>query len=311
MTKFRLIPYAVLTAAGILAVSGGANAQSMYDINQRQEVQQERIERGIRDGQITRSEAARLEQGERNIDRAQRQAMADGHVTPQERARIDRMTNRESREIYRDSHNDRQAWDRGQQWGRPDGREGSRDHDGWNHEGRREGWGDRREDRREARDGREDRREGWGDRREDRREARDGREDRRGGEHNGMNNGQGGWQHNPGTTPGSTGTGTANNGHGGRNHGTGTTPGTGTGTTGTGTASNGSHSGGWTHGSTGTGTTGSTGTTTTASSGSHTWGTGSSGSTRTVSSGSTRTASSVGTPRSSSASSFSGGGHHR
>src|SRR5471032_1458972 len=110
MTKLRLIPYAVLTAAGILAVSGGANAQSMYDINQRQEVQQDRIEHGIRDGQITRSEAARLEQGERNIDRAQRQAMADGHVTPQERARIERMTNRESREISRDSHNDQRAW---------------------------------------------------------------------------------------------------------------------------------------------------------------------------------------------------------
>src|SRR5476651_1653239 len=210
MTKLRLIPYAVLTAAGILAMSGGANAQSMYDINQRQEVQQDRIDHGIRDGQITRSEAGRLEQGERNIDRAQRQAEADGHVTPQERARIDRMTNRESREISRDSHNSQQSWDRGQQWGRTDGREGSRDHDGWNRGG----------DHREA-----DRRDGGRD------GGRDGRNDWRGGDHNGqasngqhgwngdhngMNNGQGGWQHNPGTTPGSTGTGTANNGHGGR-----------------------------------------------------------------------------------------------
>ena len=50
MSKFRLIPYAVLTAAGLLAVSGAANAQSMYDINQRQDYQQNRIERGIRDG---------------------------------------------------------------------------------------------------------------------------------------------------------------------------------------------------------------------------------------------------------------------
>ena len=38
-------------------------------------------ERGVRDGQITRSEEARLEQGERNIDRGQRRAEADGHVT--------------------------------------------------------------------------------------------------------------------------------------------------------------------------------------------------------------------------------------
>lgn len=91
MSKLRLIPYAVLTAGGLLAASGGANAQSMYDINQRQDVQQDRIDRGVRDGQITRSEASRLEQGERNIDRAQRRAEADGHVTQQERARIDRM----------------------------------------------------------------------------------------------------------------------------------------------------------------------------------------------------------------------------
>src|SRR5476649_2115499 len=223
MTKLRLIPYAVLTAAGILAVSGGANAQSMYDINQRQEVQQDRIDHGIRDGQITRSEASRLEQGERNIDRAQLQAEADGHVTPQERARIDRMTNRESREISRDSHNSQQSWDRGQQWGRTDGREGSRDHDGWNRGG----------DHRDA-DRRDGGRDGW---RGDRGEHRDA--DRRdwGRDHNNGSGNEGrdhnGWQHNPGTTPGSTGTGTgtgtANNGnHGGWNHGTGTGTGTGT-----------------------------------------------------------------------------------
>ncbi len=83
MPKFRLIPYAAMTAAGLLAVSGAANAQSMYDINQRQDYQQDRIERGIRDGQITRSEATRLEQGERRIDSAQHRAEADGRVTGQ------------------------------------------------------------------------------------------------------------------------------------------------------------------------------------------------------------------------------------
>src|SRR5258707_12514995 len=120
MSIFRTLPYAVLS--GGLLFGGGAYAQSMGTIDQRQDYQQDRIDRGIRDGQITRSEASRLEQGERNIDRAQRRAEADGHVTPQERDRIDRMTDRKSRAISRDSHNDRQAWDRGQQWGRTDGR---------------------------------------------------------------------------------------------------------------------------------------------------------------------------------------------
>src|SRR5215475_1399699 len=145
MSKLRLIPYAVLTVGGLIAASGAANAQSMYDINRMQDYQQNRIERGVRDGQITRSEESRLEQGERAIDRAQSRAMADGHVSPWERANIDRMVSRENREIYRDSHNGQQAWDRGQQWGRTDGNpyNGWRDNGwgrgGWDHG--RDGWG--------------------------------------------------------------------------------------------------------------------------------------------------------------------------
>ena len=139
MSKFRSIPYAVLT--GSLLVGGSAYAQSMYSIDQRQDYQQNRIEQGIQSGQITRSEAYRLEQGERAIDRAQARARADGVVTQQERNRIERMTDREGREIYRQSHDSQQAWDRGQSWGHTDGR-----HDGWRdrtYGGRdgRDGWG--------------------------------------------------------------------------------------------------------------------------------------------------------------------------
>src|SRR4029077_6713676 len=112
MSIFRTIPYAVLS--GSLLVGGGAYAQSMSTIDQRQDYQHDRIEHGIRDGQIPSSEARRLEQGERAIDRAQARARADGVVTQQERARIDRMTDRESHEIYQQSHDRQQSWDRGQ-----------------------------------------------------------------------------------------------------------------------------------------------------------------------------------------------------
>src|ERR1700722_2013246 len=118
MSKLRLIPYAVLTAGGLLAASGAANAPSMYDINQMQNAQQNRIQHGVNDGQITRSEDYRLQQGEQAINRAQRQAEANGNVSPQERAHIDHMVQQENREISRDSHNGQQAW----------GRDG---HDGW------------------------------------------------------------------------------------------------------------------------------------------------------------------------------------
>ena len=125
MSKFRTLPYAVLS--GSLLVGGSAYAQSMYSIDQRQDYQQNRIEQGIQSGQITRSEAYRLEQGERAIDRAQARARADGVVTQQGRNRIERMTDRQGREIYRQSHDSQQAWDHGQNWGRTDGRR-----DGWN-----------------------------------------------------------------------------------------------------------------------------------------------------------------------------------
>ena len=125
MSKFRSIPYAVL--AGSLLVGGSAYAQSMYGIDQRQDYQQNRIERGIQSGQITESEAYRLRQGELAIDRAQARARADGVVSQQERNRIDHMTDRQGQQIYRQSHDRQQAWDRGQDWGRTDGRR-----DGWN-----------------------------------------------------------------------------------------------------------------------------------------------------------------------------------
>jgi hypothetical protein len=147
MSKFRSIPYAVLT--GSLLVGGSAYAQSMYGIDQRQDYQQNRIEQGIRSGQITQGEAYRLEQGERAIDRAQARARADGVVTQQERYRIDQMTDRQGQQIYRQSHDSQQAWDRGQNWGRTDGRyDGWRDRTYGGRDGGRDGWGNH----------------GWGDR---------------------------------------------------------------------------------------------------------------------------------------------------
>ena len=131
MSKFRLIPYAVL-AAGLLA-SGGAFAQSMSTIDGRQEHQEQRIREGIRDGSITRSEANRLQQGEQRIERYEQRARADGVVTPAERRRLDGMLDRENRAITHE-RNDGQRRDG---WG---GQHGwNRDHNGWSRDGHR-GW---------------------------------------------------------------------------------------------------------------------------------------------------------------------------
>src|SRR5580692_5058076 len=98
MSKLRHIPYAVLTA-GCMLVGGGAYAQSIGQIDQREANQQQRIDNGIRDGQLTRGETARLEQGEQRIDRTEARDAARGPMTQQERQHLNGMENRQSRDI--------------------------------------------------------------------------------------------------------------------------------------------------------------------------------------------------------------------
>ena len=73
-------------------------------INSRQYREQQRINQGIRSGELTRREARRLEAGLARIRIDERYARADGNVTPRERARLERELNRESRGIYRQKH---------------------------------------------------------------------------------------------------------------------------------------------------------------------------------------------------------------
>ena len=143
MSIFRTIPYAVLSA-GILA-AGGASAQSLGSIDAREANQQDRIEQGRADGQLTRGEARRLEQGEQRIDRYEARARADGTVTPQERQHLDGMLNRESHDIYRESHDNQRADGNGSGgrdgWGRDrdaSNHGGDRDRNAWNHGGDRD-----------------------------------------------------------------------------------------------------------------------------------------------------------------------------
>lgn len=97
---------ATLTAA-ILLSSAVAFAQS-NTINQRRENQQDRIAQGVRSGQLTPRETAKLERKEAHINHQIRsdRAKNDGHLTPNERKQINREQNRESRAIYRDKHNE-------------------------------------------------------------------------------------------------------------------------------------------------------------------------------------------------------------
>jgi hypothetical protein len=88
----------------------GASAVSMAahrGINARQHREQHRITRGIRSGELTRIEARRLEARMSRINRYERHARSDGYLSLRERTHLQRQLNRESRAIYRQTH-DRQ-----------------------------------------------------------------------------------------------------------------------------------------------------------------------------------------------------------
>jgi len=87
-----------------LAATGLAGPRTRH-INQRQENQQDRIRQGIKSGELTRREATRLEGLEGRIQANKLIDKSDGHVTPRERAQLNRELNRASRDIYRAKHN--------------------------------------------------------------------------------------------------------------------------------------------------------------------------------------------------------------
>ncbi|MGC2693003.1 MAG: hypothetical protein WA228_09930 [Desulfobaccales bacterium] len=86
-----------------------ALAQSTIDpgIDAREQHQQQRIQRGIKSGQLTPGEANHLEKQQGRIEATEDRMKADGNLTRRDRARLTRMQNRASRNIYRKKHNNR------------------------------------------------------------------------------------------------------------------------------------------------------------------------------------------------------------
>ena len=124
MSKFRTHPLRRADGGRPARREWGVNAQSMYDINQRQDYQQDRIEHGSqrRPDHPQRGPSPRAGRAGASIVRSARPrptAWSRRRSVPASTAWSDR----ESREIYRQSHDSQQAWDRGQSWGR-DGRDG-------------------------------------------------------------------------------------------------------------------------------------------------------------------------------------------
>ena len=96
---------ALITAA-MLAASAGAYAQATTAGSVQRDVnQQERIEQGLKSGQLTTREAGKLEREESKVDHLQAQALKDGKLTPAEKARLEGAQNQVSRDIAAAKHN--------------------------------------------------------------------------------------------------------------------------------------------------------------------------------------------------------------
>jgi len=102
--KFFRFALAATLALSPVALVAQAPANN---INQRKENQQDRIAQGVKSGQLTPGETARLEHRETRLNREERHMRAtdSGHLTRRDRRVLTRQQNRESNRIYKDKHN--------------------------------------------------------------------------------------------------------------------------------------------------------------------------------------------------------------
>lgn len=94
----------LVLAVGLL-FSASVFAQNAATETQRDTNQQNRVEQGLKSGQLTTKEAGTLERDEQHIDRTQARDMKNGSLSAQEKAQIQHEQNQASRQIYRDKHN--------------------------------------------------------------------------------------------------------------------------------------------------------------------------------------------------------------
>ena len=89
----------------LLATSAFADGPRTDQVVDRDVNQQERVEQGLQQGQLTTREAGQIERQESRIDQTEARDLKDGKLSPTEQAHINQMQNQASRDIYRDRHN--------------------------------------------------------------------------------------------------------------------------------------------------------------------------------------------------------------
>jgi hypothetical protein len=98
----RIIPAcaAVILLAGVSPTVAG-------EIQEREEHQERRIEKGERSGRLTPKEANRLENEQQTIEEERQRALEDGKITHGERREIRHDQKKANRDIRKKKHNER------------------------------------------------------------------------------------------------------------------------------------------------------------------------------------------------------------
>ncbi|HVO46853.1 MAG TPA: hypothetical protein VMT29_11010 [Steroidobacteraceae bacterium] len=93
--------------AGVIAtlLGAAAMAQTAQQDQQRDVNQQERIEQGLKSGELSTREAGQLERQQQHIDKMEAHDLKNGSISPAEQARLNAAQNKASRSIYADKHN--------------------------------------------------------------------------------------------------------------------------------------------------------------------------------------------------------------
>lgn len=101
--------FSLLLGATVCATPAFAheNHRSINDIEHREQL---RIQQGIRNGELTRAEARRLEAEQARIRINERFDRMNGRLSPRERERLYRELHHASRDIYREKHDNRDRW---------------------------------------------------------------------------------------------------------------------------------------------------------------------------------------------------------
>ena len=98
----KKIFFSLVLVAGMSAYTFAQTATPV--IKEHQKNQQDRIQEGVKNGSLTRKEAARLRDRRQETHEEIKEAKADGVVTHEERADIKQDQKQTSRAIYRQKH---------------------------------------------------------------------------------------------------------------------------------------------------------------------------------------------------------------